>query len=487
MELICADPAALLSPLGQEVLARAAALRGDLRGGGGRSELAAATELRKEYPADLAAAAMAQQELREMARAKFTRAAGMLFTRGGYEQSSSEMIARHRSSRFAGSGRVADLCCGIGGDLIALAALPGCDVLAVDRDETHARFALHNAAVYGAAVYGAAVRGDGAGGGARACVADVRDVPLAGFDAAFIDPARRSDARGAGAGPGRFRAGVSEPPLEWCFALTAQVPAVCVKAAPGLPAELIPPGWEAEFIADGRDLKEAVLWSPAFAGVPSSGVPSAGAPSAGAGPRRATILPAGHTLVAVPGDPVPVAEPGEFLLDPSPAVTRAGLVEDLARTVGGWKIDQQIAFISVNTEVSTPFARTLRVIESAPWNEKRFAARLRELGVGAADLRRRGLAGDVDQIRRRLKLSGPHRATVVLTRVGDKPWGLICADATSPVPHLSARWRHKPGPRARPARPTAGPARPTGPVTGAGGCRGRRPPGRRAACCRRRR
>ena len=46
-----------------------------------------------------------------------------------------------------GARRVADLCCGIGGDLIALAAAN--DVLAVDRDEAHARLALHNAAVYG--------------------------------------------------------------------------------------------------------------------------------------------------------------------------------------------------------------------------------------------------------------------------------------------------------------------------------------------------
>jgi SAM-dependent methyltransferase len=451
-----ADPVALLSPLGQEVLARLAVLCSDASAGRdrSRSELAIAAELRKEYPADLAAAAMAQRELRETARAKFTRAAGMLFTRGGYEQSSSEVIARHRSSRFEGFRRVADLCCGIGGDLIALAAVPGRDVLAVDRDETHARLALHNAAVYGASVSGTSVYGaavSGAGGEARACVADVRDVPVGGFDAVFIDPARRSDARGAGAGPGRFRAGMSEPPLDWCFALADQVPAVCVKAAPGLPAELIPPGWEAEFIADGRDLKEAVLWSPAFATAPPAAVPAAlsaalqAAAQAGRGdaltgradglarPRRATILPDGHTLVAVPGDPVTVGEPGEYLLDPNPAVTRAGLVEDLARTVGGWKIDDQIAFISINREISTPFARTLRVVDSAPWNEKRFAARLRELGVGAADLRRRGLAGDVDQIRRRLKLSGPHRATVVLTRVGDKPWGLICADPGTPL------------------------------------------------------
>jgi hypothetical protein len=423
----------LLSPEGREVLARAEILCRD----GKRSELAVAVALRTEFPPELAAAAMAQRELRAAARAKFTRADEMLFTRGGYEQSSSEVIARHRAARFAGLRRVADLCCGIGGDLIALAADPGREVLAVDRDETHARLALHNAAVYGASVAGGAVGGGagaggavaGTGGGVRACVADVRDVPLVGFDAVFIDPARRSDTRGAGAGtsagagagPGRFRAGVSEPPLSWCFALADQVPAVCVKAAPGLPSELVPAGWEAEFIADGRDLKEAVLWSRAFT------------PGAQAAPRRATILPEGHSLVAVPGDPVRVGPPGEYLLDPSPAVTRAGLVEDLARTVGGWKIDDQIAFIAINKEVVTPFARTLRVVDSAPWNEKRFAVRLRELGVGAADLRRRGLAGDVDQIRRRLKLAGPHRATIVLTRVDDKPWGLICADPGTPL------------------------------------------------------
>jgi hypothetical protein len=339
----------------------------------------------------------------------------MLFTRDGYEQASAEPIARHRAARFRGANRAADLCCGIGGDLIALASVPESagpesagpeseeTVLAVDRDEVHARLALHNAGVYGAADRDRV----------RACVTDVRDVALDGVDAVFIDPARR-------AGERRFRAGVSQPPLDWCLALAERVPAVCVKAAPGLPAGLIPPGWEAEFIADGRDLKEAVLWSPAFA----------------TAARRATILPAGDTLARQPAetvtsDPVPVTEPGEYLLDPSPAVTRAGLVEDLARLVGARKIDPRIAFLTVDRDVSTRFARTLRVVESAPWNEKRFAARLRELGVGAADIRRRGLPGDVDQIRGRLKLAGPHRATVVLTRVSDKPWGLICADPAS--------------------------------------------------------
>jgi hypothetical protein len=116
------------------------------------------------------------------------------------------------------------------------------------------------------------------------------------------------------------------------------------------------------------------------------------------------------------------------VLDPNPAVTRAGLVEDLARHLSAWKIDPRIAFLSADDDLRTPFARTLRIAESAPWNEREFARRLRALGVGAADIRRRGLAGDVDAIHRRLKLDGPHRATVIMTRVNGRPWGMICGD-----------------------------------------------------------
>jgi hypothetical protein len=388
---------ALLSPAGTELLARVAAARDH-----GEAALATAARLRREFPAGLVAAATAQDELRVAGQAKFSRALRMLFTRPGLEQASSETAARHRAARLAAAAPgpanpAADLGCGIGGDLIALAA--GREVLAVDRDHDHLLMAAHNAGVYDVAE------------GLSTQQADVREVDLAGRTTVFVDPARRSP-RGA-AQRRRLRPGDSEPPLDWCFALTGQVPNVVIKAAPGLPAGTAPDGWETEFVADGRDLKEAVLWSPALATASS----------------RATILPAGHTLTPEPGDPVPVRQPGAYLFDPSPAVTRAGLVEDLARRLGAWKIDDRIAFLSAGTAgTATPFARTLVVVESAPWNERHFARRLRELGIGSADLRRRGLAGDVDQIRRRLKLSGPHRATVVLTRVSDRPWGLICTD-----------------------------------------------------------
>lgn len=370
-----------------------------------------ASSLRERYPPGLVAAALTQQALRAAARAKFSRAEQMLFTRPGLEQASSELTASHAAARYPDDWLVADLCCGIGGNLIALATAQPAElasdsaaasrrelsprrVLGVDRDPVNLAFARHNAAVYGAAA------------GAVAMVsADVRETGLAGVDGVFIDPARRADGR-------RLAAGRSEPPLRWCLDLAGRVPAVGIKAAPGLPRDLVPAGWEAEFVAVGRDLKEALLWSPALA----------------TAQRRATVLPSGGTLTAAdPGADVAVAAPGAFLLDPSPAVTRAGLVEELARRLGAWKIDPEIAFLSADRELRTPFARTLRVLESAPWHERNFARRLAELGIGAADIRRRGLAGDVQQIHRRLGLHGPGRATVVITRHHDRPWGLICS------------------------------------------------------------
>jgi SAM-dependent methyltransferase len=378
---------ALLGPEGQELLAR-------LHREDGPAGLRLGTELRARYPVDLVVDALAQHELRLRARAKFSRALEMYFTRPGLEQASAEVIAGHRNGRYAGAGRVADLCCGIGGDLVTLAA--GREVLAVDRDPLHLRMAQANAAVYGVAA------------GVTAAAADVREASLRGIDGVFIDPARRAGGR-------RLPAGASEPPLDWCVSLAGTVPRVGIKAAPGLRAGAVPAGWEVEFIAVGRDLKEAVAWSPALATATS----------------RATVLPGGHTLTPGPGGPVPVRPPGGFLLDPSPAVTRAGVVADLARLAGAWKIDEKIAFLSADAPVRTPFARTLRVIDSAPWDQRRLPAKLRALDIGAADIRRRGLAGDVETLHRQLRLSGSRRATVVMTRVRDRPWGLVCVDVAA--------------------------------------------------------
>jgi hypothetical protein len=360
------------------------------------SELALQARLRARYPSELVAAALTQARLRERARAKFTRADEMFFTAAGLEQASSERMARHHALRYGAGPRIADLCSGIGGDLIGLAAVA--EVVAVDRDALHSRIGRINAEV------------NGVGDRVAPVCADVRDVPLGEPRdvAVFIDPARRTEER-------RFQPGASEPPLGWCFALAEGGRAVGIKAAPGLPFDLVPDGWEIELVSEHRELKESALWSPALV----------------TRRRRATILPSGESLAADVEPALEVRTPGRYLLDPDPAITRAGLVGVLGESLGApgtgvWKIDEQVAFLSSDAPLRTPFARTLAIDASIPWSLTRLREALRSLGVGRIDIRKRGSAVDVEAIQKRLKLVGGRAATVVLTRVGNKPWALIC-------------------------------------------------------------
>lgn len=371
--------AALRSADGARLLQRVATESAGLR---------LAERLRTEYPPALVAAALTLANLRTAAARKFRLAALMWFTRDGLEQASSDRLAAHHAARLRGAGRLADLCTGIGGDLTALAAQR--DVLAVDLDPVHATMAGLNAAVYGH--------------DAEVAVADATTVDLRGFTAVFVDPARRLHGK-------RLRPGAGLPALSWCLGLVASVPAVCVRTAPGLPLDLVPSGWEVEFVSEGGELKEALLWSPVLA----------------AAQRRATLLDAGAQLLPLPGDPVACAAPGGYLLDPDPAVTRAGLVAELARELGAWKIDERVAFLSADRPLATPFGRLYVVDAVLPFALKALRAHLRARGIGAVDVRKRGSAVDVDDLRRRLRLRGDGHATVVLTRVADRPSALICS------------------------------------------------------------
>jgi hypothetical protein len=381
----------LLGPDGAAVLAAAEAADGP--------SLRVGETLRRQFPASLVAAALTQLDLRTRAAGKFADPAALLFTRAGLEQASTAAVAAHRAQRFAPYDRVADLCTGIGGDLLALAAVAP-HVLAVDRDPVHLLLAAHNAAAVGL------------GGRVETWLGDVENADLAGIEAAFVDPARRSAGRRLGSAEG-------SPSLAWCAALAERIP-VGVKAAPGIDHAHAPPGWELEFVAQDGELKESALWSPGLA----------------TSRRRATVIdPLGvHTMVSADAPPAVVAEPGPYVLDPSPAVTRAGLVAELAAELGAWQIDPMIAFLCAAAPTPTPYGRWLQVEASMPWNVKALTAALAAADVGAVDLRRRGLAGDVEDIRKRLRLKGSRRVTVLMTRVNDRPWAIVGTSAAPPGP-----------------------------------------------------
>ncbi|WP_219500498.1 class I SAM-dependent methyltransferase [Nonomuraea ceibae] len=376
----------LLTPRGLRALAEAEELAG-------ADPVAAATRLRRTYDAALTSAALTQAGLRERAAAKFgADAARMFFTPHGLEQSTRAEVAEHRARRLAECGagpRVADACCGIGGDFLALARA-GRTVEAVDADPLTAAVARANA--------------DALGLGERVTVrvADAATVRPEDHDVLFADPARRGS-RGRTFDPMSY-----SPPWPVVLDLLSRARLACLKVAPGIPYEFIPAQAQAEWVSYKGEVKEAALWT------------GAGEPG-----RRATLLPGGHTLTAT-GVEAGTGPVGRYVYEPDGAAVRAHLVGEVAELVGGWLADPMIAYISGDEPVDTPWAARYEVVETLPFSLKRLRAALRARRVGNVTIKKRGSAVDIERLRGDLRLSGEESAVVILTRIMNKPSVLIC-------------------------------------------------------------
>ncbi|MEU9099175.1 class I SAM-dependent methyltransferase [Streptomyces sp. NPDC048361] len=359
-------------------------------------ELAVATRLRREHDTRLVSAALGQARLRQRAVAKFGAADAhrMFFTPNGVEQSTRTSVATHRARTFAARGvrSVADLCCGIGGDALALARA-GISVLAVDRDPLTAAVARANAEALGLAEL------------IEVRCADVTEIDTAPYDAVFVDPARRG-------GRGRiFDPEAYSPPLSWATSAALAAPFAALKIAPGIPHEAIPPQAEAEWISDGGDVKEAVLWF---------------GTDVTPGAVRATLLPASAALwTAAPLAAPPVGPVGRYLYEPDGAVIRAHLVAEIVERCGGRLIDETIAYVTSDEPYVSPYTSAYEITDQLPFNLKKLKALLREREVGVLTVKKRGSAVEPEEIRRRVKPAGPNAATVFLTRVAGAPTMLL--------------------------------------------------------------
>ncbi len=116
--------------------------RETLRNSGQNGLVRLAAELREALSANRVHLILEQVQLREKAREKFPQADRMFFTPLGLQQATDAWIAAYKAGRFARGEPVADLCCGIGGDLMALAARG--PVQGVDRDPATAILAEAN-------------------------------------------------------------------------------------------------------------------------------------------------------------------------------------------------------------------------------------------------------------------------------------------------------------------------------------------------------
>ena len=334
-----------------------------------------------------------QARLRQKAVDKFTDALDCLFLEEALQQASSLPLSAYHADQLKRFPHVADLGAGIGADTIALAHA-GCQVTAVELDPIRAKILQWNVDVSGLSDRVTVVQGDWT------------QMKLS-VGTAFIDPARRVDGRRV------FSLHTMLPPLEQIQQLQKQIPNLLVKAAPGVDHGEIPENTEVEFVSLQGEMKEALL---RFGDLRQNLT------------RCATLLPAGEQLMAETNDDpeVPLTEARVYLYEPDNAVIRAQLVRPLAQKLNASMLNPDIAYLTADEAINTPFARCWQVLRQGGFHLKTLNQWLRELEAGEVVIKKRGSPIDPDTFQKRLKTqSNGRKLTVFFTICQERPWMII--------------------------------------------------------------
>ncbi|MDX2039077.1 MAG: class I SAM-dependent methyltransferase [Isosphaeraceae bacterium] len=350
---------------------------------------------RRGRSAEIVAAAMRIAESRRRGRSKFSRAGEMWFDAVGLEQATSEVVANHKAERFR-NALVVDLCCGIGGDSRALAGVG--HVLSIDVDEGMVRRTRWNAGVYGVAERLAPFR------------SSAEEFPIPPDAYVHIDPDRRAR--------GRFRAKSIvdyAPSLDFLLALPSKVKAGAIKLGPAGDFDLHfdSPAYELEVVSLSGECKEATLW---FGRVANAR-------------RRATVLPAGATISDrdLPESSLraEVSELGAWVLEPDPALIRAGLLDGFARAHAARRFAEGVDLLTSDQPIDSPFLVAFQVEESIPLDLKRLRRIIDDKGLSQLEIKTRGVDLAPDDLRRRLKTQGGRSGTLILVGGGGRSIAII--------------------------------------------------------------
>ncbi|MGZ2398895.1 class I SAM-dependent methyltransferase [Rothia sp. 110740021-2] len=394
----------------------------------GSDTLSTVTSLRSQgFSPEESAQIISLAQARTRARAKFgERARTLMLTQEAAEQATRPVIAHYRAQRLRPvAGTVADLGCGIASDSAVYAADRGA-VVAVELDPLTASFAAKNlefcpqARVYSGDVTGY-VHGE---------LLDAAGEPVG---MVWMDPARR-ELRGAKKAHTErlFDPEAFSPPFSFVLNLARTGVPMGVKLGPGFPHEGIPspediaseanpnPRVEAEWIQSEGSLAELVLWFNALAqeGVARSATSVHELPMEETIPHEGTaetgaLLPAYEAVsfrspltaeeakqsVDVPAS---LPQPGDYLLEPAPAVVRSHLVAEFAQSIGAHLLDEHLAYLCSAELVEHPLVACYEVLEEIPLQEKQLKRWVREQGFTALTIKKRGVDIVPEQLRARL-------------------------------------------------------------------------------------
>ncbi|MBR0237136.1 MAG: hypothetical protein IJQ39_03490 [Thermoguttaceae bacterium] len=339
--------------------------------------------IRKELPFDRAVAISGQLALNEKVKRKFPDLPFLLVTDKGLQQATDSLIAQYKRDAAlkelpSESVRFADLCCGIGGDLIAFAkAVPS---VGVDIDPTTALFAQTNCRL--------------AGTDAKVFCCSAEEFDLSDYNLVHIDPDRRPSGRRT------TNADFFQPPREFIDQLVSRVGQVIVKSAPGAS---IPELWRQnaqwEWIEHNGECKQAVGWF-GFKSrlgdtiratiVSETGVESFSAPA----PKRSGVLSYQSQKTIQPSD-------CKYIYAPAPSLSTSGLISAFCQHFGLSELSPG-GYLGSNELFVSPFVTAFEIEEVFPLNAKKVKQGLKQRGVDRIIIKKRGAVPEPEEFLKRL-------------------------------------------------------------------------------------
>ena len=352
--------------------------------------------LRKDLGPPRTHLVIAQSELRKRAKVKFCHAEKMFFTRQLLEQATDEQIARHKAARIPLNDGSIDLCCGIGGDLLAMAERG--PVQGVDRDPIAILLAEANCRALGIENVSLAV-------------ADVNGLSVEKYGVWHLDPDRRVE------GKRSIRVENHEPGIDAIQQFLLENRKAAIKLAPGTK---IPEQWvkdvEVEWIGNRGECRQQMVWFDELARYP--------------GQRTATVFSSGatspYTIHGMPIKNLPVAPAlGRYVYEPHAAVLAAHLTGILCDRHNLPCVSPKIPYLTSDTLVSDPALACFEVQEVLPVDPKHLRSAVRDRRIGTLEVKKRGVRIDPEEVRRQINPRGEGSATLIIVPVNKKVSGLL--------------------------------------------------------------
>ncbi|MDA7951838.1 MAG: hypothetical protein MPJ24_10165 [Pirellulaceae bacterium] len=357
-------------------------------------------------------------ELRQRAAMKFgTLANKLFFTRKAYEQASSLNISAHKADRFTNQPSVADLCCGIGGDLLALQKVA--PVTGIDLDQAILHLTQENSKI--------AANDQPTDSPPNFICQNVAQVDLTSFSSWHLDPDRRVQSTRT------ISLAAYDPQEEIIRQMLAQNPHGGVKVAP---ACQIPDDWKEEterhWIGEHKECKQQILWF--------------GDLAKGIGRKTLTIFTntssgglASETTLSLPSfEEVPaIAENiGEYLFDPHSVITASHSLNTLSHQYGLSRIDAESSYLTGERPNSpegrffglTPF----RIKEVFPFKEGLIKTYLKTNKIGLFEIKKRGVSVEPHKLLKKFKNEHPPQKSLLISSFGKKSVAILAQRVDHP-------------------------------------------------------